>query len=159
MEKKEMLQEMARFYRKGNKAAFARMLGISPQTLNSWYSRNIFDAALIYSRCEGLSAEWLLTGEGEMLEKKDSVSVTQEVKRDNYGKMNIELGELSPNIAILKETINRLETTNNLLNIEKCKLEKRIEELICNNKELTCSNYRLIKIITDYAISHRNNSN
>jgi hypothetical protein len=53
----------------GNKARFASMLGIKPQTINTWLARNTFDPELIYSKCEGISGDWLLSGEGEMLKK------------------------------------------------------------------------------------------
>ena len=48
-------------------AEFARYLGISPQTLSSWHSRNSFDIHLLYAKCIFLNAEWILTGKGEML--------------------------------------------------------------------------------------------
>ncbi len=48
-------------------AEFARFLGIKPQTLSSWYSRNTFDIELLYAKCEFLNAEWLLTGKGDMV--------------------------------------------------------------------------------------------
>lgn len=51
-------------------AEFARYLGISPQTLSSWHSRNTFDIHLLYSKCVFVNAEWLLTGEGEMLKNQ-----------------------------------------------------------------------------------------
>lgn len=56
-------------YSDGNKAQFAKMLGIRPQTINSWMLRNTYDAELIYAKCEGVSGDWLLSGEGEMLKQ------------------------------------------------------------------------------------------
>lgn len=64
------LNALIDYFAGGKKAEFARMIGISPQGVNTWLSRNTFDIELIYSKCEGVSAEWLLTGKGEMLEKK-----------------------------------------------------------------------------------------
>lgn len=54
-------------YSNGNKAQFAKMLGVRPQTINSWLLRNTYDVELIYAKCEGVSGDWLLSGEGEML--------------------------------------------------------------------------------------------
>lgn len=159
MERRDMIRKMARYYKNGNKAAFARMLGISPQTLNSWCARNIFDAILIYEKCDGISAKWLLTGEGDMLEKRENISVTQEVKRDNYGEMMIGLGELTPEIKILKTKIHELESLNELLKSDNNKLEKRNDELAKINSELSDNNNRLVKILTDYTMSRINNSN
>ncbi len=67
MSKKDMLQCLIDYYSGGNKTQFANKLGISPQGLSSWYSRNTFDIELIYAKCEGVSAQWLLTGQGDML--------------------------------------------------------------------------------------------
>ena len=63
-----MLECVINHYSDGNKARFAAILGIKPQTINTWVARNTFDAELIYSKCEGISGDWLLgNGEGEML--------------------------------------------------------------------------------------------
>ena len=67
MSKRERLEALIDHYSNGNKSDFARMLGIKPQTINSWMSRDSYDIDLIYSICENLSADGLLTGEGKML--------------------------------------------------------------------------------------------
>ena len=70
MNKSEMLETLVDYYSNGNKSRFATMLGIKPQTLNSWLMRNSMDLELVYSHCEGVSAKWLLSsGKGEMLDK------------------------------------------------------------------------------------------
>lgn len=66
MEKREMLEALISYYEKGNKSRFAKRLGISAQGISTWLSRNTFDAELIYSKCEYVNSEWLLTGRGEM---------------------------------------------------------------------------------------------
>lgn len=62
-----MLQELVAHFTSGNKSQFANMLGVRPQTINTWENRNTFDAELIYSKCENVSGDWLLSGQGEML--------------------------------------------------------------------------------------------
>lgn len=62
-----MLDAMIAHYTSGNKAKFAALLGVSAQTISAWGARNTFDSELIYTKCVGLSSEWLLTGEGPML--------------------------------------------------------------------------------------------
>lgn len=47
--------------------ALADALGISKTTLSNWKSRNSLDFSLVFSNCEQFSADWLLTGEGNML--------------------------------------------------------------------------------------------
>lgn len=67
MDKKEMVLSLIDHYTEGNKAQFAKMLGITPQTVSSWLSRNTFDSELIYAKCEHINPEWLLSGKGEIL--------------------------------------------------------------------------------------------
>lgn len=77
MTKTEQLDELIAHYADGVKAKFARMLGITPQSLNSWYVNKYIDLKKVFYTCPGVSADWLITGEGEML-KKDRLPVLQE---------------------------------------------------------------------------------
>lgn len=62
-----MVEALIAHYTDGNKAQFAKMLGVSPQTVSAWITRSTFDSELIYAKCRYVSSSWLLTGEGEML--------------------------------------------------------------------------------------------
>lgn len=84
MDKSTMLECLINYYTNGNKAAFAAMIGVKPQTISAWISRNTFDNEQIYAKCNDVSADWLLTGEGEMIRKD----------RDNVDISNIEHSEL-----------------------------------------------------------------
>ena len=77
MDKRTMLECLINHYTDGNKAAFARMINIIPQMISHWLRRNTFDNELLYSKCKGISANWLLTGEGEMLADPPSPSISQ----------------------------------------------------------------------------------
>lgn len=55
----------------GSKSDFARKLDVKPQTISSWIARNTFDIELIFAKCDNLSAEFLLTGEGSMLKTSE----------------------------------------------------------------------------------------
>lgn len=81
MNKKDQVNALISYFSNGNKTAFASKLGLRPQSINNWIARNTFDADLIFSKCDGISAEWLLTGEGDMLvsesEDKNKNSVTE----------------------------------------------------------------------------------
>lgn len=70
MEKRDMLEALILYYSRGNKTHFANLLEVKPQTISSWISRNTFDAELIYSKCENVSADWLMTGSGQMLKNE-----------------------------------------------------------------------------------------
>lgn len=68
-----MLECLINHYSDGNQAQFAAKLGIPAQNVNAWLKRNTYNAELIYSKCEGVSADWLLSGEGRMLIKQQNV--------------------------------------------------------------------------------------
>ena len=70
MNKKDQVNALISYFSNGNKTAFASKLGLKPQSINNWIARNTFDADLIFSKCDGISAEWLLTGKGDMLINK-----------------------------------------------------------------------------------------
>ena len=75
MEKKEMLDDLIAHYANGNKSQFAAKLGIKPQALSMWYTRNSFDAELIYTKCENVSGDWLLSGGiGSMFKSEHATS-------------------------------------------------------------------------------------
>lgn len=67
MDKTLMLEQLISHYTDGNKANFATMVGIKPQLLSNWLKRNTFDAEQLYKGCKNVSADWLLSGEGEMI--------------------------------------------------------------------------------------------
>ena len=71
MSKKEMLERLISYYTDGNKARFAAMIGVKPQTVSAWLARDTFDVEVIYANCEGISGDWLLSGQGEMIRKNN----------------------------------------------------------------------------------------
>ena len=62
-----MLSALIQHFSAGNKAQFAKLLGITPQTVSTWLARNTFDADRIFAYCEGVNGNWLLSGKGDML--------------------------------------------------------------------------------------------
>lgn len=72
MDKTKMLEGLIWHYTKGNKAQFAKLLGVSAQTISAWIARNTFDAELIYAKCRYVDSSWLLTGEGAMLQETEN---------------------------------------------------------------------------------------
>ena len=79
-----MLECLINHYTDGNKAAFAKMLGINPQLISHWLRRNSFDNELIFAKCKGISASWLLTGEGEMFEAPSTPTISQTVTASSH---------------------------------------------------------------------------
>lgn len=116
MNKTDMLDSLIRHYTKGNKAKFATMIGVSPQTLSKWLGRNTFDAEVLYKYCEGISAEWLLSGMGEMFRSETnraiadhggvSIAGNNTIAGNNNAVGNV---TVSDNSAVLQERVTMLE--------------------------------------------------
>lgn len=79
-----MLECLINHFTDGNKAAFAKMLGVNPQQISHWIRRNTFDNELLFSKCKGISPSWLLTGEGEMLAAPAAPHITQTVTSSSH---------------------------------------------------------------------------
>lgn len=71
MTKKERLEAMIAHYCSGKPSVFARKLGVAPSTISSWLSRDTFDSELIFSKCENINPNWLISGVGDMLKDSD----------------------------------------------------------------------------------------
>lgn len=65
--KGEMLDAIKSHLKMNKNKDLADFLGVSSQAVSNWYSRNTFDAELLYTKCGFISAHWLLTGDGPML--------------------------------------------------------------------------------------------
>lgn len=70
MDRGKMLDALKEYYNIKTNKALADILGISSQAVSNWYARNSFDAELIYTKCEGVNSDWLLTGKGSMIKTK-----------------------------------------------------------------------------------------
>ena len=77
MTKKERLEALIAHYSEGKPTRFAKYIGVAPSTVSTWLARDSFDYDLLFAKCEAISSEWLLTGEGPMLnEDSDSTPDT-----------------------------------------------------------------------------------
>lgn len=72
-----MLNQIKTRYNIESDSDFARFLDITPQTLHNWKKRKTFDIQLVYTKCLNISAEWLITGEGEMLKNDSEINFSK----------------------------------------------------------------------------------
>lgn len=102
MEKKDRLLRLIEHYSDGNKSEFARMIGVSPQAVNTWISRNTFDIDIIYAKCINVSSEWLLTGNGPMLKTSsdNNTNVEQQQVSTNTADESTPLVTYDPNVGV-----------------------------------------------------------
>ncbi len=102
MDKVLILREIKK--RKGfaSDKEFAESLGISPQNLAKWYERKTFDVDKVFASFPDLSAEWLLSGEGNMIKCNEQMDSQTE-------------SDLRYTISVQKDLIEKLKNDNKLL--------------------------------------------
>lgn len=106
MKKSDMLESLINYYTDGNKARFAILLGVKPQTVSAWVARNTFDPEIIYAKCDGVSAKWLLSnGDGEMLIKQQNA----DTQHQNEQHSSNELIKLRAENSLLRENVDWLK--------------------------------------------------
>ena len=101
--RKQQISLLVNYYSNGNKSDFARKIGITPQGLSSWITRGTFDLEIIYSKCEDISAVWLLSGEGDMI--KDEAISQNEAPDFVNAKLVQALADANKALATANETI------------------------------------------------------
>ncbi len=55
----------------------AELLGVNKSTLSNWKSRNSIDYGVLFSKCKHINYNWLINGEGDMLNSATPVAVDQ----------------------------------------------------------------------------------
>ncbi len=69
MNKTLILNELINHFSNGSKSNFAKKIEVSPQMITNWLNRNTFDLERVYTKCENVNPNWLLTGKGSMLKE------------------------------------------------------------------------------------------
>lgn len=104
MTKSNRLLSLVEHYAGGNKSQFARKIGVSPQAITTWLARDTFDIERIYAKCEDVSAHWLITGEGPMMNSKyDDTSVSLLVEK--LAEQAEKIGELQSRLRDLAQYV------------------------------------------------------
>lgn len=68
--KQEILNRLKAAYNIQKDTELATFLGVSKSTLSNWVSRDSIDYDRVFSKCEHLNIDWLLTGRGSMLQSE-----------------------------------------------------------------------------------------
>lgn len=108
--KKMIINKLIEYYSDGSSSQFAKKLGVKPQTVSTWGSRNTFDIELIFAKCEDVNPLFLLTGKGDVVLKK--------CKNDS-------------NVESISERTEELNFENEI-----CKTSQRKEKLTLMNKRV-----------------------
>lgn len=74
MDKSLILREIKLHYGFKKDVDFAKYLGIDPRILATWIHRKTLDYEILITKCNEISAEWIVTGAGSMLKKELNTS-------------------------------------------------------------------------------------
>lgn len=110
----EVLNRLKEALSIGTDTELADLLGVKKATLSNWRNRNSVDLSLVFSFCEQVNIDWLITGRGNpsLSTPLDSSSKGREVKDENpyIDRMVAQAEE----IGRLKERIAQLEREKNV---------------------------------------------
>lgn len=149
IDKTQVLERIKGYYDLKTNAKFASFLGVAPTTLSSWYSRSTFDLDVIYSKCAGLSMDWVLTGHGSMLRSDKEHSTSQPV---------VSLASLAEEPYIYRMYQDQLKVAkeekeeNKVLISENATLKERLrilEERLSNYQDKEPNHSTMIENITE----------
>lgn len=96
----------------GTDKELADTLGIKKATLSNWRTRNSIDFPLVFSFCEHINIDWLITGRGEP-NTLESAKPSLVVESGNNDKLLDRVVEQAEEIGRLKERIAQLEREKN----------------------------------------------
>ncbi len=96
----------------GTDKELAETLGIKKATLSNWRTRNSIDFPLVFSFCEHINIDWLITGRGEP-NNLESAKPSLVVESGNNDKLLDRVVEQAEEIGRLKERIAQLEREKN----------------------------------------------
>jgi len=66
-----IIERLKSYFQVDSDSKLAQILGVKPNTISTWKARHSVDWPLIFSKCDNLNLNWLLTGEGPMLRNTD----------------------------------------------------------------------------------------
>ena len=140
MDKYQILKEIKHQLGFTSDADFARFLGISPQTLSSWYRRKMYDIDVLYAKCVDINPEFLISGRGEMLRKS--------AKNNVEHSSGVAIMDGSPNSSIHQD--NRVITSDSpdVLRAQIDLLDERIKEKDAQIKEKDAQIAKLLDILS-----------
>lgn len=147
MNKSERIECIINSLCDGNKSRFAKLLGVKPQTINTWLTRNTFDIERVYCCCGALNPHWLLTGEGEMM--KDEAAEQSIVVGDiNHVKGPVSVSQTSSkaehaDTAALRA---RLEAAESLVEALRAQLTEK-DQTAAVLRQLVAEKQKLINLL------------
>ena len=109
--KKERLEALIKHYSDGKPSSFAKHIGVAASTISSWLSRDTLDYDLVFAKCEDISPEWLLTGDGEITKntQRNPAELSSEISSSLEDKLLNRITEQAEKIGRLENEIEYLK--------------------------------------------------
>ncbi|OWP76869.1 LexA family transcriptional regulator [Flavobacterium oreochromis] len=101
IDKTQILKDLKTHYSFKSDTDFAGFLGISVQTLSSWYTRNTFNIDLLYAKCVNIDGNFLLTGKGN-IEKRN----VEDMLPNETGTKRVTFSHKTKNIKNVTDLVN-----------------------------------------------------
>lgn len=80
--KQGVLLRLKKVYNLKKDSDLAETLGISKSTLSNWIARDSIDYDKVFSLCEHINLDWLLTGRGNMLKSEEIAETDNKKKKE-----------------------------------------------------------------------------
>lgn len=146
-DKNIIIQRLKQYYGLSTNVALADKLGVAQNTISGWIKRNSIDYDLIFSKCEDVDFNWLLSGATTIHKQYRSVLDTEADKRLSE---NTKSKRIVPVSQYLKED----EAEDHLLNYchRRFGLEKFYDDEVYINIDEICSivqGYNLKKLFSE----------
>lgn len=109
----EVLNRLKEALSVGTDTELADLLGIKKATLSNWRNRNSVDFLLVFSFCEHINIDWLITGRGNPSLSIPIVSLSKEKEVKNENPYIDRMMAQAEEIGRLKERIAQLEREKN----------------------------------------------
>ena len=111
----EILNRLKSALSVGTDTELADLLGIKKATLSNWRNRNSIDFPLVFSVCEQVNIDWLVTGRGnpKLTIYEEPASSSQHIS-DHENKYLDRIVTQAEEIGRLKERIAQLEREKNV---------------------------------------------
>jgi hypothetical protein len=95
LDKGLILSRIKFHYKFKSDAQLARFLGLGTNTLANWYTRNTINYDLIFTKCEELNPNWIITGEGRATKGYNNTEDTPSIIKDDVTKIQSEYNQIT----------------------------------------------------------------
>ncbi len=141
-DKTAILGRIKEYYDFNTDSELADFLGIQRSTLSNWTKRNTIDYDLVFSKCEQIDKNWLLTGSGSMLresktnhtEIQKTSGLTSSKNIDNQNENSNNNANTQENNLLITTLLERLEKQSEVIGVLKSENKQLRNQLAEKNQ-------------------------